>query len=73
MKIKAVYNINVNIEEFVAMEELNKNSSYLDIARAVEKYVDEINNNTSYTIMDEEEYKLIQGIQKFFEKSPKNA
>ena len=73
MKIKAVYNINVNIEEFVAMEELNKNSSYLDIARAVEKYVDEVNNNTSYTIMDEEEYKLIQGIQKFFEKSPKNA
>lgn len=73
MKIKAIYNINVNIEDFVAMEGLNKNSSYSDIVRAVEKYVDEVNNNTSYTIMDEEEYKLIQGIQKFFQKSLKNA
>lgn len=73
MKIKAIYNINVNIEEFVAMEGLNKNSSYLDIVRAVENFVDEVNNNTLYTVMDEEEYKLIQGIQKFFEKSPKNA
>ena len=68
MKIKAVYDINVDIEEFVKVEGLNKNSTYLDIARAVENYVNEINKKTLYTVMDEEEYKLIQGIQKFLGK-----
>ena len=68
MKIKTVYDINVDIEEFVKVKGLNKNSTYLDIARAVENYVNEINKKTLYTVMDEEEYKLIQGIQKFLGK-----
>ena len=69
MKLKAIYNINVDIEEFVKVEGLNKNSTHTDIVRVVENYVDAINKTTLYTIMDEEEYKLVQEIKKFLGKS----
>ena len=68
MKIKAIYNINVDIEEFVKVEGLNKNSTHTDIVRVVENYVNAINKTTLYTIMDEEEYKLVKEIKKFLGK-----
>lgn len=68
MKIKAIYNINVDIEEFVKVEGLNKNSTHIDIVRVVENYVNAINNTTLYTIIGEEEYKLVKEIKKFLGK-----
>lgn len=68
MKIKAIYNINVDIEEFVKVEGLDKNSTHTDIVRVVENYVNTINKTTLYTIIDEEEYKLVKEIKKFLGK-----
>jgi len=65
MKIKAIVKLDVNIEEFVKTERLNENSTHIDIERAVENYIDEINKRTMFTIIGEEEYKLVQGIKKY--------
>lgn len=66
MKIKAIVKLNVDIEEFIKVEGLNENSTHIDIVRVVENYIDEINKRTFYTVDEEEEYKFVQGIKKYF-------
>lgn len=68
MKIKAIVELDVNIEEFVKVEGLNENSTQTDIERTVENYIDEINKRTFYTVMDKEEYKLIRCVTKYLKK-----
>lgn len=68
MKLKAIYNINVDIEEFVKVEGLDKNSTDTDIVRVVEDYVDGIKATGLYTVIRREKYQLIEKIKKFLRK-----
>ena len=68
MKLKAIYNINVDIEEFVKVEGLDKNSTDTDIVRVVEDYVSEIKATGLYTVIRREKYQLIEEIKKFLRK-----
>jgi hypothetical protein len=68
MTIKAIYNINVDIEEFVKVEGLDKNSTDTDIVRVVENYVNAIKATGLYTVIRREKYQLIEEIKKFLRK-----
>lgn len=68
MKFKVIYNINVDIEEFIKVANLDKNSTHTDIVQVVEDYVDGIKATGLYTIIRREKYQLIEKIKKFLRK-----
>lgn len=68
MKIKAIVELNIDIEEMIHWLGLNKNSTHIDIVREVEKHIEEIESTERYTLPEETLDILVDEVKKFLKK-----